>query len=152
VAWDGSTYINNGYFEGNGVFKGTIHADDGYLKNLDLTGNLTATNGTITGGTITGSTIICESGKIGGWTIGSQNLYGGKVYLDSSEGILLNDTYLRIGTYSEDNKSWEYKGRVGYLSSAIGGGSSSSTGTEEEDSGDDLDGIGCYYTSGSASS
>lgn len=99
VRWDGKTYITDGDFSGR------IDAKSGRISgDLDVTGTLNVT-GTLKGGTIEGAKISGANiygsevradyleaglGKIGGWTINENKLFGGKTTLHSTTGITTN--------------------------------------------------------------
>lgn len=83
---DGATYDNTtgSYFGNSGLRIGA------YLK-ATATGKLTATNAELSG------KITADSGSIGGWTIGTNQLYSGNVYLNASTGTI-SGAYISGGT------------------------------------------------------
>ena len=72
---------NSLYIKGNGIFTGTIYANDG-----EFTGTVHATNGDFTG------TITAQQGSIGGFTIGATQLQGSDLILDASTGTISGGT------------------------------------------------------------
>ena len=84
VTADGTLTAKNGNFTGN-ITGGTISIGNNFK--VTSSGTVTAKNGTFTG------TIEADDGKIGGWTINSNSLFGGQTTLYSSGKITVGSNF-----------------------------------------------------------
>lgn len=114
---DGATYTNTtgAYFGSSGLRIGS------YLK-ATSEGKITATNADLSG------KITATSGSIGGWTIGTNQLYSGNVYLNGNTGTISGATisggYISGGTVSGATISG---GSMSGVTGSFGGNLSGST-------------------------
>lgn len=98
VNWNGDLEANNAQFQGT-ITGSTITGGEIYVPSatnpsfsVNAAGTLTATGADIEGD-INATTLTCESGTIGGWTIGKTTLTGGVVTLDSGGTITVKGSF-----------------------------------------------------------
>ena len=96
-AFDGANYSLNISRDGNITIRGTIHATNGTLSNLTVTGNITAGDTIInstgisgTGYSLTANGLVATKGSIAGWSITEKEIKDstGNFVLDSETGQL----------------------------------------------------------------
>lgn len=79
-ASSGAVSTTGAVFTSSTISGGSLNINGNAI--IDSSGYLTATGATITG------TIYATSGSIGGWSIGSTQLYAGTTYMNSSTGVI----------------------------------------------------------------
>ena len=130
VAWDGTAYIQNGYFEGviasSEVSTTYLYAANGYIGGWKIEATqLSSNNGAITfnssDGSLRGASIYTQSGEIGGWKINQTSLTGGKTTLDSANGITTNAITINDGV----------QGKIGHFQGNDGSGATEVLGIQE---------------------
>jgi hypothetical protein len=140
VTWDGKLYARDG------EFSGYIDAEEGYLGDLTLYGDLDASSGTITGGTITGGTIT--GAKISGSEIFFGNsvsyIYNRYIAILGGDGQYSRGDYIDQRAYANEitlsyppviNGVWlEFKEKIdgsesGYLGTGRGNDTIAATST-----------------------